>query len=66
MVYKDVSYLFTGDMEKENEDKRTWPKTDILKVAHHGSKTSSSAKFLIHLTFLSLPWNISLISSRAR
>ena len=33
-------------MEKENEDKRTWPKTDILKVAHHGSKTSSSAKFL--------------------
>ena len=46
MVYKDVSYLFTGDMEKENEDKRTWPKTDILKVAHHGSKTSSSAKFL--------------------
>lgn len=46
MVYDDVSYLFTGDMETENESARTWPKTDILKVAHHGSSTSSSEKFL--------------------
>lgn len=46
MVYDDVSYLFTGDMEEENEVARTWPKTDILKVAHHGSDTSSSEEFL--------------------
>ena len=46
MCYKDVSYLFTGDMETVNESARTWPQTDILKVAHHGSRTSSSEKFL--------------------
>ena len=46
MCYKDVSYLFTGDMETVNESARTWPQTDILKVAHHGSKTSSSENFL--------------------
>ena len=46
MCYKDVSYLFTGDMETVNESARTWPQTDILKVAHHGSQTSSSEKFL--------------------
>lgn len=46
MVYNDVSYLFTGDMETSNETARQWPQTDILKVAHHGSKSSSSEKFL--------------------
>lgn len=46
MCYKDVSYLFTGDMETINESSRDWPQTDILKVAHHGSRTSSSEKFL--------------------
>ena len=46
MVYNDVSYMFTGDMETENESARSWPQTDILKVAHHGSRTSSSEKFL--------------------
>ena len=46
MCYKDVSYLFTGDMETVNESARSWPQTDILKVAHHGSRTSSSEKFL--------------------
>ena len=46
MCYNDVSYLFTGDMETVNESARSWPQTDILKVAHHGSRTSSSEKFL--------------------
>ena len=46
MCYNDVSYLFTGDMETINESARTWPQTDILKVAHHGSRSSSSEKFL--------------------
>ena len=51
MVYKNFSILFTGDIEEIAErrilnlysDKL---KADILKVAHHGSKTSSSQEFL--------------------
>lgn len=47
MVYNEQSYLFTGDMETKNESaKSNWPKTNVLKVAHHGSNTSSSKKFL--------------------
>lgn len=46
MTYHDKSYLFMGDAEKVNEDARSWPKTDILKVGHHGSSTGSSANFL--------------------
>jgi len=46
-----VSVLFTGDIEKETEDflvktKKTSLKADILKVPHHGSKTSSTEEFL--------------------
>lgn len=46
MEYGGISYLFTGDAEKENESARTWPKTNILKAGHHGSRTGSSQKFL--------------------
>ena len=46
LVYGTQSFLFTGDMEKENEEARQWPETTVLKVAHHGSDTSSSARFL--------------------
>ena len=46
MQYNSKSYLFMGDAEKVNEDARKWPKTDILKVGHHGSSTSSSLNFL--------------------
>ena len=46
--YKNTSYLLTGDAtidsEKEILDKDI--KSDVLKVGHHGSKYSSSAKFL--------------------
>ena len=40
--------LFTGDIEREAEDYYIDKvnKIDILKVAHHGSKTSSSMNFL--------------------
>lgn len=40
------SFLFMGDTEKQNEKTITWPKTDVLKVGHHGSDTSSSKEFL--------------------
>lgn len=44
--YKEQSYLFTADSEKENENSRNWPQTNVLKVAHHGSSTSTSQEFL--------------------
>ena len=48
-----LSWLFTGDMGEEGEAEmiRHYPalKTDILKVGHHGSKTSSSEAFLKQL-----------------
>lgn len=45
-TYKDQSYLFMGDATTENEKARTWPQTNVLKVGHHGSNTSSSKEFL--------------------
>ena len=50
--YKKFSMLFTGDIEEEAERKilestnKKKIKCDILKVAHHGSKTSSTEEFL--------------------
>ena len=45
-TYKEQSYLFMGDSEQENENSRSWMQTNVLKVGHHGSSTSSSKKFL--------------------
>lgn len=48
MQYKDASYLFMGDatskVEKEILDKNIT--SDVLKVGHHGSQYSSTARFL--------------------
>lgn len=51
LKYRNVSVLFTGDIEGEAEKAieniyGDYLKTDILKVAHHGSKTSSGENFL--------------------
>jgi len=50
LVYKNFSMLFTGDIEKAEENLakkyKNELKSTILKVAHHGSKTSTSEKFL--------------------
>lgn len=55
LMYKDFSMLFTGDIEKiaEEEILKTYKKntvdflkSTVLKVAHHGSKTSSTNTFL--------------------
>ena len=54
MVNKNFSVLFTGDIESVAEkailelykEKQEILKADCLKVAHHGSKTSSTLEFL--------------------
>lgn len=48
--YKNKSFLFTGDCEKENENEIinsfNLRDVDFLKVAHHGSSSSSSPNFI--------------------
>lgn len=54
LKYKNFSMLFTGDIEAEGEEailkkyayKPERLKARILKVAHHGSKTSSTENFI--------------------
>lgn len=46
MEFNGTSFLFTGDAETENEKTIKWQQTDILKVGHHGSTTSTSQNFL--------------------
>lgn len=51
LKYKDFSMLFTGDIEEiaEKEILKLYKdrlKANVLKVAHHGSKTSTSKEFL--------------------
>ncbi|HEA46952.1 MAG TPA: DNA internalization-related competence protein ComEC/Rec2 [bacterium] len=51
LFYKRVSFLFTGDIEKETEELLVKKygsrlKSTILKVPHQGSRTSSTLKFL--------------------
>ena len=43
LEFGNTSYLFMGDAEEENEETIRWPKTDVLKVGHHGSSTSSES-----------------------
>ncbi len=44
---KDTTILFTGDLEKDIESNINFDiNANILKVAHHGSKTSTTAEFL--------------------
>ncbi|KJS88427.1 MAG: hypothetical protein JM58_01310, partial [Peptococcaceae bacterium BICA1-8] len=51
LTYGEASFLFTGDAEEKSEGEmliqsRTQLKTDVLKVGHHGSSTSTSQPFL--------------------
>lgn len=50
LTYGETSFLFTGDTEVINEEKMLENKAnlqaEVLKVAHHGSRTSSSEAFL--------------------
>lgn len=45
--FENTSFLFTGDAEKEElKDITADISADVLKVGHHGSRTSTSTKFL--------------------
>ena len=50
LKYQEFDMLFTGDVEGDGEyaltESTDLPKCDILKVAHHGSKNSTSNAFL--------------------
>jgi len=50
LVYKNNSFLLTGDMEDNLENFLLSfgdnIKSDVLKIGHHGSRTSTSEKFL--------------------
>lgn len=49
ITYGEISFLFMADVEKEQEKELQEEynlKADIVKVAHHGSQTSSSLEFL--------------------
>ena len=53
LLYKNFSILFTGDIEEiaekqilEEYKNSNILKSEIVKVAHHGSKTSSMQSFL--------------------
>lgn len=46
LTYGDKKFLFTGDTETTKEKERNWNDIDVLKVAHHGSSTSTSEEFL--------------------
>ncbi len=50
LKFGNLAYLFTGDEETVNEEKMINSgydlSADVLKVAHHGSNTSSSEEFL--------------------
>ena len=50
LIFLNTSFLFTGDLYQSGEEKileRDFNlESEILKVAHHGSKTSTSERFL--------------------
>lgn len=54
MIYGDSSFLFTGDttqsVEKELVKQGINLNSDILKIGHHGSKTSTTEDFLKKIT----------------
>ncbi len=50
LVFKDTSFFFTGDITKKAEDllveEYDFLESDVLKVSHHGSGSSTSDEFL--------------------
>lgn len=55
--YGRIRFLFPGDIEAEAEtrilERRTYPASEVIKIPHHGGKTSSTAGFIrtVHPTY---------------
>ena len=54
LVYQDTSFMLTGDSPKSIEEylvliEGEYLKSDVLKVGHHGSRTSTAEMFLDHV-----------------
>jgi competence protein ComEC len=44
--YGEVSFLLAGDMEREERaTRKQWPRSTVLKVAHHGSENGTDPAF---------------------
>ncbi len=54
LVFGENSFLFTGDIYKSVErdliERGIYLKSDVLKVCHHGSKTSSAEEFIEYVS----------------
>ena len=54
LVFGENSFLFTGDIYKSVErgliEQGIYLKSDVLKVCHHGSKTSSAEEFIEYVS----------------
>jgi len=46
LEYGRVQLLLTGDVEAEAEKRVDWSRATVLKVPHHGSRSSSSERLL--------------------
>ncbi|MEX2263848.1 MAG: ComEC/Rec2 family competence protein [Bryobacteraceae bacterium] len=46
LTYGARSFLLSGDIERPAEDELPGVRVDVLKVAHHGSRTSTGEQFL--------------------
>ena len=50
MTYGNQKYLFMADAERDIEEGVEWESVNVLRVAHHGSNTSSRNSFLRQTT----------------
>ncbi len=46
LIYQEAEFLLTGDIDESIEKQLIVSQSDVLKVAHHGSKNSSCQEFI--------------------
>lgn len=71
MVYGQTAFLFTGDAEAEAEHALVerygaFLQSEVVKVGHHGSRTSSTAAFVARVTGHEQPIAVVSVGRRSR